>query len=71
MALLGRTTGILVAGMAFALAHGVTLGLPFHVGLGLYLGWLRVRSDSLLPGMATHFLYNGILVVAVWLPTQG
>ena len=27
-----------------------------------YLGWLRERSDSLLPGMLMHFLYNGTLV---------
>ena len=47
----------------FALAHGVGLGLPFHVGGGFYLCWLRARSGSLYPGMLLHFLYNGALVV--------
>ncbi len=62
-ALLGRGTGICATGTAFGLAHGITAGLPFHIGLGIYLCWLRERSDSLLPGMVTHFLYNAILVV--------
>ena len=65
-ALLGRGTGICVTGTAFGLAHGVTAGLPFHIGLGIYLCWLRDRSDSLLPGMVTHFLYNAILVVTCY-----
>jgi membrane protease YdiL (CAAX protease family) len=64
LVLCGRTLGIVLAGVAFALAHGVTLGFPFHVALGLYLGWLRVRTGSLFPGMLTHLAYNGILVVA-------
>lgn len=62
-ALLGRGTGLLLTAAAFALAHGVTGAIVFHAGLGLYLGWLRVRSESLLPGMLLHLIYNGILVV--------
>ncbi len=65
MALLGRTTGILVTAAAFALAHGVTVGFPFHLGLGLYLGYLRERSGSLYPGMLAHFAYNSTLVILV------
>ena len=62
-ALLGLRMGILCTGVAFALAHGVTIGFPFHVGLGIYLSFMRERSDSLLPGMLLHFIYNGVLVV--------
>ena len=62
MALLGHKEGILAAGTAFALAHGITVGLPFHFFLGVYLGYLRDRSGSLLPCMLMHFLYNGSLV---------
>jgi len=64
-ALLGKGQGVLVAGTAFALAHGVTLGFPFHLGIGLYLCWLRNRAESLVPGMVFHFLYNSIIVVFV------
>lgn len=61
--LFGTRQGILVAGIAFALAHGVTLALPIHAALGVYLCWLRWRSKSLLPGMMLHFGYNTSLVV--------
>jgi CAAX protease family protein len=66
MALLGRNTGILVTAVAFALAHGATLGLPFHFFLGLYLGFLRERTGSLYPGMLLHLVYNSTLVVLVF-----
>ena len=61
-ALHGRTGGILLSGIAFALAHGMTLGLPFHIAGGFYLGWLRVRSNSLYPCMLVHLVYNSTLV---------
>ena len=61
----GRTGGILLSGVAFALAHGEGLGLPFHMTGGFYLGWLRSRSNSLLPCMVTHLLYNSTIVFAL------
>jgi membrane protease YdiL (CAAX protease family) len=67
MALFGRFTGFFVTAAAFAIVHGQPAVLPIHLGLGLYLGWLRERSDSLLPCMLMHFLYNGTLV---WLEFQ-
>jgi membrane protease YdiL (CAAX protease family) len=60
-ALLGRTQGLIATGAAFGLCHGVTASLPFHVGIGIYLCWLRERSASLLPGMLAHALYNGLI----------
>ena len=62
-ALLGAGTGLLVTAAAFALCHGMPAVLPIHLGLGLYLGWLRVRSHSLLPGMLAHFAYNAAVVI--------
>jgi membrane protease YdiL (CAAX protease family) len=62
-ALFGTTTALLVTGAAFAWAHGVTMGFPIHLGLGLYLCWLRARSQSLIPGMCLHALYNGTIVL--------
>jgi membrane protease YdiL (CAAX protease family) len=64
LALLGKSQGMLATGVCFGLCHGVTAGLPFHVGLGIYFSWLRERSSSLFPGMLTHALYNGALVLA-------
>jgi membrane protease YdiL (CAAX protease family) len=60
--LYGPLQGVLLSGAAFGLAHGVTLFIPIHLALGLYLGWLRLRSGSLLPGMMLHLLYNGVLI---------
>lgn len=66
MALFGRFQGLFVTAAAFAIVHGAPAVLPIHLSLGLYLGWLRERSNSLLPCMLMHFLYNGALV---WLET--
>lgn len=63
MALLGVGQGLLVTAAAFAICHTAPPVLLVHISLGLYLGWLRHRSDSLLPGMLMHFLYNGTLVL--------
>jgi membrane protease YdiL (CAAX protease family) len=62
--LFGMRQGQLMTAAAFALAHGVTPALPLHFGIGLYLGHVRSRSGSLLPGMLLHVLYNGTLVLA-------
>jgi membrane protease YdiL (CAAX protease family) len=63
LALLGARTGWIVTAAVFALAHGASPALPLLFGIGLYLGWLRERSGSLLPGMLMHFCYNGALVL--------
>lgn len=64
LALLGTRVGLVVTAAAFAICHGQPALLPVHLGLGLYLSWLCLRSRSLLPGMLMHFLYNGTIVVA-------
>lgn len=33
--------------------------------IGIYLGWLRERTGSLIPPMVCHALYNGAIVVAL------
>jgi membrane protease YdiL (CAAX protease family) len=63
--LMGRTQALLVVGAAFGAAHGFTLGLPFHIGIGIWLAYLRDRSGSLVPGMIAHMLYNAGIVVAL------
>ncbi len=63
LALLGTRAGLVTTAAAFALCHGMPAVLPIHLALGLYLGWLRQRAGSLLPGMLMHFTYNGAIVV--------
>ncbi|MFT7171536.1 MAG: hypothetical protein ACI80K_004690, partial [Paracoccaceae bacterium] len=36
---------------------------PLHLGIGVYLGYLKDRCGSLLPGMWLHFSYNGTLAL--------
>ena len=63
-ALLGRFPGLIATGAAFGVCHGITPALPFHVGIGVYLCFLRERSASLLPGMLMHGLYNAAIGLA-------
>jgi len=63
-ALLGRFQGMIATGAAFGLAHGITAALPFHVGIGIYLCWLRDRSASLWPCMLMHAIYNAAIGLA-------
>ena len=63
---LGNWPSILIVGIAFGLAHGLVEGLIVLVPFGVALAWLRSRTDSVLPGMVIHGLFNGItLAVAV------
>ncbi|MEO6709552.1 MAG: type II CAAX endopeptidase family protein, partial [Planctomycetota bacterium] len=64
-ALFGSTTAIVITGIAFGWAHGITAGFPIHLGLGLYLCWLRARSASLIPGMLLHACYNATMVLGM------
>jgi ABC-2 type transport system permease protein/sodium transport system permease protein len=38
--------------------------------VGLVLGWVRWRSDSLLPGILLHALHNGVLVLLAYYEPQ-
>jgi uncharacterized protein len=63
---LGRVPSILLVGLAFGLAHGLVEALVVLVPFGTALAWLRDRTDSVIPGMFVHGLFNGAaLAVAV------
>jgi membrane protease YdiL (CAAX protease family) len=63
---LGRWQSIIVVGIAFGLAHGLVEALLVLVPFGIALAWLRDRTDSTIPGMVVHGLFNGTaLVLAV------
>jgi membrane protease YdiL (CAAX protease family) len=56
---LGRVPSILLVGLAFGLAHGLVEALLVLVPFGIALAWLRDRTDSVVPGMLVHGLFNG------------
>ncbi len=65
----GGTAGLVVSSLAFAAAQYE----PAHVFLvlprGVLCGWLRRRTDSLLPSLFSHIVNNGFaLLAAVYLP---
>jgi len=66
-ALSGRAT-VLFTAIAFGLFHFVLAGgaaperiLPSML-MGLLLGWMRLRSNSLLPGVIVHVVHNASLL---------
>jgi sodium transport system permease protein len=63
-------TAILVSALLFGVFHVVIGGLLSWERLltttllGLVLGWVRWKTDSLWPGMVLHTCHNGLLVAA-------
>jgi membrane protease YdiL (CAAX protease family) len=63
---LGATAAVLLTALAFGLAHGLVDALPVLFAFGVGLGYIRLRQDSVVPGMVLHGLFNAIaLAVAV------
>ncbi len=65
---LGPWPAIVAGALLFGLLHGLHYALPI-AALGLFFGWLRERSGSLLPSMVAHALHNTVVVfVTVYWP---
>lgn len=58
-AALGPTAGWLISAIFFALAHGSPWYFHLYLLLGLYLGYLRLRSGGLWIPMLAHAINNG------------
>jgi membrane protease YdiL (CAAX protease family) len=61
---LGRTWTVLAVGLIFGLVHGLIRGLPLLAAFGAGLAWMRARTDSVFPPMATHGLFNAFALIA-------
>jgi len=64
LSFLGRWPAILLVGVAFGIAHGLVEGLLVLVPFGATLAWLRDRTQSVIPGMLVHGLFNGVALAA-------
>ena len=62
---LGRVPSILLVGLAFGLAHGLVEALLVLVPFGIGLAWLRDRTNSVVPGMLVHALFNGVALAYI------
>lgn len=65
----GGWPAVIVSTLAFAGAHWEPAHVVLVLPLGLLFGWLRRRTDSLLPSLVAHIVNNGFaLLAAVYLP---
>jgi membrane protease YdiL (CAAX protease family) len=62
----GGAAAVGITALAFGLGHGILVALPVLVPFGLALGWVRLRSESVWPGMLAHGLYNGSALLYVY-----
>ncbi|MBQ8711608.1 MAG: CPBP family intramembrane metalloprotease [Prevotella sp.] len=53
-------TAIAVSALFFALVHANPAQMPHAFLVGLLLGWLYYRTDSVVPGVAFHWVNNSI-----------
>jgi membrane protease YdiL (CAAX protease family) len=60
----GRWAAIVLVGIAFAIDHGLLQAFPALFVFGCALAWLRLRTDSVYPGVILHSAFNGIALVA-------
>lgn len=61
---LGAAPAILLVGLAFGAWHGLLVALLILVPFGWLLAYLRERTDSVVPGMIVHALFNGAAITA-------
>ena len=66
-ALLGWTprhwVAIAVSALFFALVHANPAQMPHAFAVGLLLGWLYYRTDSVVPGIVYHWVNNSVAYV--------
>jgi membrane protease YdiL (CAAX protease family) len=60
----GKNVGWIASSLAFAAAHMEPAHIILVLPLGLLFGWLRQRTDSLLPSLVAHIANNGLALVA-------
>lgn len=57
---IGQTVAIVVPALVWALMHGLPSAIFPLTVFGIGLGYLRERSDSIVPGIVVHGLFNAL-----------
>jgi len=70
LAFLGSLWAILGTAIVFGLGHGLLVAMPVFIAFGVALGWVRLRSDSVWPGILAHGLFNALATIAVYADLQ-
>jgi membrane protease YdiL (CAAX protease family) len=60
----GSIVALIASSLAFAAAHVEPAHAILVLPLGLWFGWLRRWTNSLLPSLVAHMVNNGVAVVA-------
>ena len=55
--------GIVLSALLFAVAHMTPAQLPHAFLIGLLLGWMYYRTDSIIPGIVYHWINNSVAYV--------
>lgn len=55
---LPKWASILIASVIFGLMHGSPLAIVYATALGILMGWLYAKFDSIIPSMIFHFGFN-------------
>jgi sodium transport system permease protein len=63
---LGPTAAVLLSALLFAFAHASIYRLVPTFTLGALLGYTRLRSGSIVPGMILHGLNNGLAIALLF-----
>jgi uncharacterized protein len=63
LAQFGQVAAVVVTAIAFALTHGILVGLPIFFIIGVGLGFMRSRTGSLYPPVLLHMGFNGIALI--------
>ena len=63
----GGMSAVVITGLVFGFSHGVLGALPPLVLFGIALGWVRLRSGSVWPGVLAHGFFNAVGILVVYL----
>ncbi len=58
---------VLLTSALFAFAHGNPIQMVYTFVLGLFAGYLFVKSDSIYPAIVCHFVFNGANLISMTL----
>lgn len=59
---------VVVSALLFGLCHGQAVWMAYAFLLGLFFGWIALRSKSILPTVVAHMIFNAIGHFSVYLP---
>lgn len=67
---IGVKSSIIITGVLFGILHGNIAGLPTYIILGILLGYIVYRTNSIWAGIIYHFINNTISISLTYLMTS-